>query len=1115
VKPRPAVESGDGLALDDDPLWFQDAILYELHIKAFQDSNGDGVGDFRGLVERLDYLQDLGVTAIWVLPFFPSPLKDDGYDIADYTSVNPAYGTLEDFRTLLALAHQRSLRVITELVMNHTSDQHPWFQRARRAPAGSPERDWYIWSDTPERFRDARIIFKDFETSNWTWDPVAKAYFWHRFYSHQPDLNFDNPAVQEAMFAVVDYWLEMGVDGLRLDAVPYLYEREGTSCENLPETHAFLKRLRKHVDERFRGRMLLAEANQWPEDAVAYFGNDDECHMAFHFPLMPRLYMALQREDRFDIIDVLDQTPAIPPGCQWAIFLRNHDELTLEMVTDEERDDMYRAFARDPQARINLGIRRRLAPLLENHRGKIELLNGLLLSLPGTPVLYYGDEIGMGDNIYLGDRNGVRTPMQWSPDRNAGFSRANPQQLYSPVVIDPAYHYEWINTEAQQHNPHSLLWWMKHRLALRKRFRAFGRGSIEFVLPENPKILAFLRRYEEECLLVVANLSRFPQVAELDLAEFQGMTPVEAAGQVHFPPITVAPYRLTLGPHALHWFSLQPAAVRRPDQPAPAALPAVVTTRSWENVFQGRAARALTDALALYLTNCPWLAGHPAVRSVSVAERVVLDADNHSIHLCLLDVEPTEGETSRIVLPLSFTPDDQAESVLDHRPHTVVARLDVRGESPVSGILHDAMADPALRDRWLSALAANHHFAGLYGEVAAVAERGTPVPANTVPPHTATVVLRDEAWDTLIALGDRLILKALRHVEAGLHAEVEILRALKDRTSYTWVPRLLGTVEYRPIQGQATTLALLLELPATGQSAWSATVDTLGRYCEHVLTRHGEIPQIGKGSVSWRDRLDAALPVLVQETLGPELPTFALLGQRLAELHAGLAGLTDGDFVPEPFTQADQRSLYQAARTESRRACQRLRKQMKSLPEELQPLALAVLEREADVLSRLRAILDGKLVALKQRIHGHAELARIMWTGKDFMIMSPGGEPAWSLSERRRKRSPLYDVAALLRSFAHAAWTAAREGSIRSVDLPALEPWLDVWQEGASLAFVQSYLETAKEHLFLPDRETCARLLDFFLLERAMSQLHDALSQPQRRLQAVLEATSRLIQRGE
>ncbi|HKE14216.1 MAG TPA: maltose alpha-D-glucosyltransferase, partial [Kofleriaceae bacterium] len=499
-----------GTLAGEDPLWFRDAIIYELHVRAFSDSNADGIGDFPGLVTRLDYLRDLGVTALWLLPFYPSPLRDDGYDIADYTTVNPIYGSLDDFRRLLDAAHERGLKIITELVINHTSNEHPWFQRARRAPAGSVERDFYVWSDNAERYRGTRIIFQDFETSNWTWDPLANAYYWHRFYHHQPDLNFDSPAVKQAVFDALDFWMDMGVDGLRLDAVPYLYEREGSNCENLPETHEFLRELRRHIDRKYKNRMLLAEANQWPEDAASYFGRGDECHMNFHFPLMPRLFMGLQQEQAFPILDILEQTPAIPDNCQWAVFLRNHDELTLEMVTDQDRDYMWRVYAEDPQARINVGIRRRLAPLLKQRR-KLELMSALLMSMPGTPVLYYGDEIGMGDNFYLGDRNGVRTPMQWTGDRNSGFSRANPQKLYLPVIIDPEYHYESVNVEAQEANPQSLLWFNKRLIALRKNHQVFGRGKVEFLHPENAKVLAFVRSYQDEHVLVVANLSRFCQ----------------------------------------------------------------------------------------------------------------------------------------------------------------------------------------------------------------------------------------------------------------------------------------------------------------------------------------------------------------------------------------------------------------------------------------------------------------------------------------------------------------------------------------------------------------------------------------------------------------------------
>ena len=669
-------------AAADDPLWYKDAIIYEIHVRAFFDSDGDGIGDFRGLTAKLDYLQDLGVTALWLLPFYPSPLRDDGYDIADYTSVHPAYGTLEDFQLFLDEAHERGLRVITELVINHTSDQHPWFQRARRAPPGSPERDFYVWSDTDTKYPDARIIFKDFETSNWTWDPVANAYYWHRFFSHQPDLNFDNPQVQEELFRALDFWLEMGVDGLRLDAVPYLYEREGTNCENLPETHAFLQELRAHIDAQVprphaaRRGQPVAGGRRSPTSAM---GGGDECHMAFHFPVMPRLFMALRMEDRFPIIDILQQTPPIPEKCQWAIFLRNHDELTLEMVTDEERDYMYRVYAEDPEQRINLGIRRRLAPLLGNDRRRIELMNGLLFSLPGTPVLYYGDEIGMGDNIYLGDRNGVRTPMQWSADRNAGFSRANPQRLYLPVIIDPEYHYEAVNVEAQQRNPHSLLWWMRRLIALRKRHPAFGRGTIEFLQPENRKVLAFVRRYGggdapgggQPVALLAVRRARPLGVPGPDARS-------RCSGASPFPRSATACYLLTLGPHGFYWFSLMqdPAQLGRVQRAAPSGSEAgspvpALASRGRGGAVRGHGARGGSRGRC-----CRRAAVAPLVRRQGADAarrgrsrrrfRSALGAGAVSgaagAVLALLRVDYVEAESEVYALPLAFAPDAEPAS---------------------------------------------------------------------------------------------------------------------------------------------------------------------------------------------------------------------------------------------------------------------------------------------------------------------------------------------------------------------------------------------------------------------------------------------------------------------
>ncbi|MBM3778766.1 MAG: maltose alpha-D-glucosyltransferase [Acidimicrobiia bacterium] len=540
-----------------DPRWYKDAVIYEVPVKSFYDGNGDGIGDFIGLEQKLDYLQKLGVTCLWVLPFFPSPLRDDGYDIADYCTINPSYGTIEDFKRFLKAAHDRGLKVIGELVVNHTSDQHPWFQRARHAPPGSPERDYYVWSDTEELYQGVRIIFVDTERSNWTWDPVAKAYYYHRFFHHQPDLNFDNPAVMKEILSVLDYWLDMGVDGFRLDAVPYLVKRDGTSCENLPETHAVIKAIRAHVDLRGPGKMLLAEANQLPVDVREYFGDGDECHMAYHFPVMPRLFMGIHLEDRQPIVDAIEQTPPIPESCQWALFLRNHDELTLEMVTDEERDYMYLAYSQDPQARINAGIRRRLAPLVGNDRRQIELLHGLLFSFPGTPIVYYGDEIGMGDNVYLGDRNGVRTPMQWTSDRNGGFSRADPARLYSPLIMDHVYGYQSVNVEAEESDTASLLYWMRNMIRLRRLFTVFGRGTIEFLAPSNRRVLAYLRRCKDDLILCVANLAGSVQPAELDLGALNGYVPVEMLGYTEFPAIGELPYFLTLGPYGFYWFELQ------------------------------------------------------------------------------------------------------------------------------------------------------------------------------------------------------------------------------------------------------------------------------------------------------------------------------------------------------------------------------------------------------------------------------------------------------------------------------------------------------------------------------------------------------------------------------
>ncbi len=1084
-------------ATQDHPLWYKDAIIYEAPVKSFCDSIADGNGDFRGLTSKLDYFVDLGITAVWLLPFYPSPLKDDGYDIADYTTVHPQYGTLDDFKELLQEAHKRGLRIITELVINHTSDQHPWFQRARRAPKGSPERDFYVWSDTPEKFKDARIIFKDFETSNWAYDPIAKEYYWHRFYSHQPDLNYDNPAVWDAILPLVDYWFEMGVDGMRLDAIPYLYEREGTSCENLPETHTFLKALRKHVDQKFPGKMFLAEANQWPEDAVAYFGNGDECHTAFHFPLMPRMFMAIRTEERFPIIDILEQTPAIPELCQWCLFLRNHDELTLEMVTDEERDYMYRAYAADTQARINLGIRRRLAPLLGNNRRRIELMNGLLFSLPGTPVLYYGDEIGMGDNIYLGDRNGVRTPMQWNGDRNAGFSKANPQKLYLPVIIDPEYHYEAVNVEAQQNNPNSLLWWMKRVIDLRKRYRAFGRGTIEFIFPENPKILAFIRRFEDETILVIANLSRFTQHAELNLDSFQGLVPLELFGRVEFPVIAKeTPYQVMLGPHAFNWFSLQP---QRPAvlglTTMPTEFPEVAVRGAWEKLLRAPAKESLEALMPTFLTQRRWFGGkNRKIREVDIQEVVPIPVEDDTVYLVSLHVQYLESDPEIYIVPFAAAKGDEAERVLNELPHAVVVRL--KGENPA--VLYDAMWDPGFCSTLLSAMARGESFNGTEGKVHAVAlatfaeEMGDTCLVPTLS--------KAEQSNTSIVFGDRYVMKVFRRVENGVNPDLEIGRFLSERQQFTHSPQTLGYIDYRRRKGEPLTVALLQRFVPNQGTGWQYTLDALGQYLEQVLTADGAVQTPPMLPASIADLIQMDVPTLAREAIGPYLESVRILGQRTAEMHIALASdHNDVAFNPEPFSPTYQRSIYQSMRSEASRVLQTLGKKMKHFPEEQKRLAQQVLERQADVLARFQAVTTTRMTGQRFRLHGDYHLGQVLYTGKDFIMIDFEGEPLRSVTDRRIKRSVLRDVAGMIRSFHYAAYTALLGRSVdhvgghvptRPEDTEKLEAWIRYWYWWVALTFVRSYRETAGHAEFLPDTEAEFKvMIEAFVLSKAVYEL--------------------------
>jgi maltose alpha-D-glucosyltransferase/alpha-amylase len=822
-------------------LWYKSAVIYEVHVRAFHDSNGDGTGDFRGLTMKLDYLRDLGVTALWLLPFYPSPLKDDGYDIADYYSVHSLYGTLNDFKVFLREAHRRGLRVITELVLNHTSDQHPWFQRARRAPPGSRWRNYYVWNDTAEKYKGTRVIFKDTELSNWTLDPVANEYFWHRFYSHQPDLNFDHPPVGEEMIKILDFWLDLGVDGVRLDAVPYLYEREGTSCENLPETHAYLKRLREHVDRKYGDRMLLAEANQWPDDAVAYFGEGkgDECHMAFHFPLMPRLFMALRMEDRIPVVDILQQTPAIPETAQWALFLRNHDELTLEMVTDEERDYMYRMYAHIHQARLNLGIRRRLAPLVGNDRKRIELLCALLFSLPGTPVIYYGDEIGMGENIYLGDRNGVRTPMQWSADKNAGFSRANPQSLYLPINLDPENHYEAVNVEVQEQNRHSLLWWMRQLISLRKRWKAFGSGTLEFLQPENRKVLAYVRRYEGECILAVANLSRFVQPVKLDLSSYQGRVPMELFGHTSFPSIGENPYFLSLGPHAFYWFSLEekaPARVESSGAPVGAQARALLPVQDeWEEVFQEGTRTRLEEALQSWLPSRRWFGGKARIiRNVTVLEAIPIPVADEKAFLIVLQVEYIQSDPETYVVPLACALGAAADPICRDWPPLVLARVIVNNTKQ-DGVLYDAIASKPFCKALLQLISNRRDLAGSHGQLAPIQTAEVRRLRREGGLELEPLVSKAEQTNSSVIFGDKLILKLFRRMQAGVNPDLEIGRFLTARR-FPYSPPLAGALEYRAENGDVSTIGIFTRFIPGCKDAWEYTLDNLERFYERVQT---------------------------------------------------------------------------------------------------------------------------------------------------------------------------------------------------------------------------------------------------------------------------------------
>lgn len=1082
--------ANDSIKLDDNLHWYKDAIIYELHIKAFKDGNGDGIGDFKGLLEKLDYLQDIGVTAIWLLPFYPSPLRDDGYDISDYYTINPNYGKLKDLQKFLKQAHKRGLKVITELVINHTSDQHPWFQRARRAKPGSVERDFYVWNDSADKYKDVRIIFQDFEASNWTWDPVAKSYFWHRFYSHQPDLNYDNPAVQEEVFKMLDYWIDMGVDGFRLDAVPYLFERDGTNCENLPETHDFLKKLRKHVEEKKPGTLLLAEANMWPEDSASYFGNGDECHMNYHFPIMPRMFMSVRMEDRYPITDILDQTPEIPETCQWAMFLRNHDELTLEMVTDEERDYMYKVYTKDPLAKINLGIRHRLAPLLDNDRRKIELLNHLLFSLPGTPVIYYGDEIGMGDNYYLGDRDGVRTPMQWSPDRNAGFSEANPQKLYLPVILDPEYSYEAVNVETQAHNANSLLWWMKRHITMRKNHKAFSRGDIRFLSVENSKIIAFTRTYEDETLLVMANLSRFSQAAEIDLSAYTDYVPVEIFSKNRFPVISGHRYLFTLSPYNYQWFLLEKPKVVE-ENVKTSRKPLVLSLTNWDDLKRPKTRLPLEKALPAYLNRSRWFGGKArGIQNISVKETVQLPLKTTDVSLLILEVSYNEGLNEYYQLPVSFIPDDFADSLASQYPQSIIMSATL-GEK--EGKLFDAMFSEKVRAYLFTTMARKKKLKVNDTELVGFSVREVNKLLKEKG-EVASRVLSAEQSNTSVIYEQDFFYKIYRKLDQADNPDLEVTRFLSEVAKFQNVPQYMGHMQLEKAGKPPYILGMMQQLVSNQGDAWTYMQDAIVRYYERILL-HTEkeisLPTL-KGDLSKPVAFDKMPEQLKDFMGGAPAERASLLGVRTAEMHIALASHPEHPgFEPEAFSLHYQRSLYSSLQTLVRTTYQSLDKNFKSLPEAFVEDAEHIKSIRKDVLSVMKNIYAHKIDAMKIRTHGDYHLGQVLFTGKDFVILDFEGEPARSFSERRLKRSPLRDVAGMVRSFHYAAYSGLFKNEKFTHGGEYLEEWAEQWYHYMSGFYLKSYLNTAKGQTFIPSEESDFDvLMQTFLLEKAIYELN-------------------------
>jgi maltose alpha-D-glucosyltransferase/alpha-amylase len=1078
--------------LEADELWFKDAIIYELHIKAFADGNHDGIGDFAGLTEKLDYLQDLGVTALWLLPFYPSPARDDGYDISDYRHINPDFGTLQDFRRFMQEARRRKLRVIIELVVNHTSHRHPWFERARRSKPTSDARNWYVWSNSDQKYAGTRIIFNDAEKSNWTWDPEAQAYYWHRFFSHQPDLNFDNPRVLMAMIRVMRHWLDLGIDGFRLGAIPYLCEREGTSNENLPETHAVIKNIRAALDSYAPGKVLLAEANQWPEDVAAYFGDGDECHMAYHFGLMPRICMAIAQEDRFPITDILRQTPDIPVNCQWAMFLRNHDELTLEMVTDIERDYLWSTYATDPRARLNFGIRRRLASLMDNERRKIELMNSLLMSFPGTPIIYYGDEIGMGDNIYLGDRNSVRTPMQWTPDRNGGFSRCDPARLYLPMIMDPVYGYEAVNVEAQSRSLASLLSWNKRLISVRKSSKIFGRGSLSFIRPANRSVLVYVRQYQNDVLLCVANLSRSAQAAEIDLSPWRGRIPFEMLGRTNFPPIGESAYVVTLGPYGFYWFQLcETVGSAVEAQITPAEFETLVVTHGWRSLLQGRSKSVFErDVLPAFLASRRWFAerGNSST-TCHLVGALPLDAADQNLGVALVEAKGRH-ETANYLLPLSikWTRFDPM------RPNSNALAAVRRG--PRQGMLIDASADAGFISSILENLRASRTIGG---DQRTLEFRPTSRFSSSAETPIQNVRAVDtEQSNTTALVNNQYVVKLFRRLESGVNPEIEVGRFLTDTVSFPNTPPLLGTVELQE-NGTCDAVAVVHGFIENQGDAWAVTSAYLDRFVEEQRLLTAEAAEHSDEEAAYVRRMEQ-------------------VGRCVAELQLALASRDDViDFAPEPITAEDVRGWTNKVVARANRTLDELARRRSDLRDNDRQLVDELLSRRPTLPDRLGELLPATVQTMKIRHHGDFHLGQMLIVKDNVFIIDFEGEPRRTIEDRRRKAPAARDIAGLIRSIDYSA-TAALERALKSApdEQGKLARALDSWREHSVAAFLAAYRQSSSDTRLWPrSSEDADRLLDFFLLEKAFYEIEYELAHRPDWLRVPLAGTWRILSRSE